>query len=219
MVINMKKLFVWVIRIFVFAILAVTAINLYTVYSVKNSIGAELEDADCILIFGCGLRADGTPSDMLRDRLITGINAYNEGLANKIIVSGDHGRKDYDEVNVMKSFAVEHGVKSEDIFMDHAGFSTYESLYRAKEIFKAERVICVTQKYHLYRALYVAKRLGIEAVGISADIHTYRGQYVRDARELLARTKDFFTSVIKPKPKYLGEAIPVSGSGDITNDN
>lgn len=214
----MKKLFIWAVRCLALAVIAVTAINLYTVYSVKSLIGAEMKNADCILVFGCGLKADGTPSDMLKDRLITGINAYNNGLADKIIMSGDHGTKEYDEVNVMKAFAIEHGVKSENIFMDHAGFSTYESLYRAKEIFKADKIICVTQEYHLYRALYVAKSLNIRAVGISADIHTYRGQYARDARELLARTKDFFTSVIKPKPKFLGDAIPVSGSGDITND-
>lgn len=214
----MKKIFSLSVKVILVLIIAVAAINIRMVSYSNSRIGQEIENADCILIFGCGLRADGTPSDMLRDRLITGIEAYKNGLADKIVMSGDHGRKDYDEVNVMKAFAVDMGVQSEDIFMDHAGFSTYESLYRAKEIFKADKIICVTQKYHLYRALYIAKNLNIESVGISADIHKYRGEYAREAREVLARTKDFCTSVFKPKPKFLGESIPVGGNGDITND-
>lgn len=214
----MKKMFVWALRCISVLLTAVLIINIYMICSVNTLIGKTIENADCILILGCGLKPDGTPSDMLRDRLVSGINAYNDGLANKIIMSGDHGRKDYDEVNVMKTFAVEHGVKSEDVFMDHAGFSTYESLYRAKEIFEAKKIICVTQKYHLFRALYIAKRLDIEAVGVSATLYNYRGQYSRDFREIFARTKDFFTSVVKPKPKFLGDAIPVNGSGDVTND-
>ncbi len=215
----MKKLFSMLVKVIIVLMLAVAAINIRMVSYSNSRIGKEIENADCILVFGCGLKTDGTPSDMLKDRLITGIEAYKNGLADKIIMSGDHGKADYDEVNAMKSFAVDMGVPSEDVFMDHAGFSTYESLYRAKEIFEADKIICVTQKYHLYRALYIAKNLNIEAVGISADIRKYRGEYAREAREILARTKDFCASVFKPKPKFLGETIPVGGNGDITNDN
>ena len=145
-------------------------------------------------------------------------NRGPRGAAPKIIMSGDHGRKNYNEVGTMKQYAVEAGVPSSDVFMDHAGFSTYETVYRAKEIFGAKRVIIVTQKYHLYRALYIAKSLGLDAVGVDSDLETYRGQLKRDVREVLARCKDFATSIIKPKPTYLGEAVPVSGDGDITND-
>ena len=102
--------------------------------------------------------------------------------------------------------------------MDHAGFSTYESIYRAKKIFEADKIIIVTQKYHLYRALYVADKLGVEAYGVASDYHTYLGQPKREVREVLARNKDFVISVVKPEPTYLGEVIPVSGNGDITND-
>lgn len=174
--------------------------------------------ADCILVLGAGVKEDGTVSDMLRDRLDTGIALYKAGVAPKMLMSGDHGRVHYDEVNTMKQYAMEQGVPSEDIFMDHAGFSTYESMYRAKEIFKAERIVTVTQKYHMYRALYIADRLGLSADGVSSDLHIYRGQSTREARELLARTKDFFVCMIKPKPEYLGDVIPISGSGDATND-
>ena len=133
-------------------------------------------------------------------------------------MSGDHGRAEYDEVNIMKNYAIERGVKSEDIFMDHAGFSTYESIYRAKTIFKAKRIVIVTQKYHLYRALYIAKQLDLEVYGVGADPRQYVGATYREIREILARDKDFIKCIFKPEPTYLGETIPVSGNGDVTND-
>ena len=133
-------------------------------------------------------------------------------------MSGDHGQKDYNEVKAMKQKAMDAGISSEDVFMDHAGFSTYESIYRARDVFLAERVLIVTQEYHLYRALYVARSLGLEAEGVAADLRPYRGQRYYDLREVLARCKDFAMCIFKPLPTYLGEAIPVSGSGDQTND-
>ena len=177
----------------------------------------ELGNIDCIIVLGAGIWGD-RPSPMLEDRLLEAIKLYNCKVSPKIIMSGDHGRKEYDEVNIMKNFAIEKGVPSEDIFMDHAGFSTYESLYRAKEVFKSKKVVIVTQKYHLYRALYIANQLGIEAYGVNSDPRRYVGEVYREFREILARNKDFFSCIFKPKPKYLGEAIPVSGSGDLTND-
>lgn len=187
--------------------------NIVTAETAKN-----IDGADCILILGCGVKPNGQPSDMLADRLKRGTELYNDGCAPKIIMSGDHGRKEYDEVNTMKKIAVESGISSEDVFMDHAGFSTYESIYRAKEIFKAEKIIVVSQEYHLYRALYIAKKLGIEAYGVDSDYHIYRGQAYREIREITARCKDFLKVIEKPEPTYLGESIPVSGNGDLTND-
>ena len=177
-----------------------------------------LEDVDCIIVLGCLVKDNGNPSDMLADRLERGIDLYKQGASAKIIMSGDHGTEGYDEVNAMKQVAIDAGVPSSDVFMDHAGFSTYESIYRAKEIFEADKIIIVTQEYHLYRALYIAEKLGIEAYGINADYHTYRGQIMRDVREVLARCKDFANMIFKPEPTYLGEKISVSGDGDITND-
>lgn len=177
-----------------------------------------LEDVDCIIVLGCGVREDGSLSHMLRDRLICGLELYEVGAAEKLLMSGDHGRKDYNEVGAMKQYAVENGVPTENVFMDHAGFSTYETVYRAKEVFEADKVIIVTQEYHLYRALYIAEQLGVEAYGVSADLNTYAGQSLRDFREILARCKDFIMCIYKPEPTYLGEVIPVSGNGDLTND-
>lgn len=176
-----------------------------------------LEDVDCIIVLGCQVKADGSLSKMLRDRLIRGVELYKAGAAPKLLMSGDHGRVDYDEVAAMKGYATDNGVPSEDVFMDHAGFSTYETVWRAKKIFGADKVIIVTQEYHLYRALYIADKLGIEAYGVSADLNTYGGQYIRDFREILARNKDFAMCIFSPDATG-GEAIPISGNGDVTND-
>lgn len=217
-----KRLVLFVICIAAFAGVGVAALSAYVKASAKSSIisAGEVEnpeDFDCIVVLGAGVRGDGTPSPMLRDRLLTAIDLYEKGVP-KIIMSGDHGSKEYDEVNTMKDFAIEMGVPSEDIFMDHAGFSTYESMYRAKDIFEVKKVIIVTQQYHLYRAVYIAESLDIEAVGVPADLNSYLGESYREAREMLARSKDFFYAVFKPEPTYLGEAIPVSGNGNATND-
>ena len=204
-------------------ICSVLGINTY----IKKSVSAqmltveeirEVQDADCILVLGCLVKNCGEPSHMLEDRLRRAVELYQAGAASKILMSGDHGRKDYNEVQAMKQYAIEHGVPSEDVFMDHAGFSTYESCYRAKEIFNADKIIIVTQEYHLYRALYIAEELGMEAYGVSSDYRTYYNQKMRDAREVLARVKDFLYILFQPEPTYLGEQIPISGNGDITND-
>ena len=189
-----------------------------TADKIVNETEAAKLDADCILVLGCGVREDGTPSLMLRDRLETGAALYEAGAAPKLLMSGDHGRKDYDEVNLMKDYAMEKGIPSEDIFMDHAGFSTYDSMVRARDIFCAKTVVIVSQEYHLYRALYLAEKLGLEAYGVPALDVNYRGQAYREFREMLARSKDFCTAVIQPQPKFLGEKIPISGNGDLTND-
>lgn len=223
----MKKIFIItfivLICLAVIGVATVLGVNAYVKhvggnYIITPSEATELEDVDCIVVLGCQVKENGKPSDMLADRLERGITLYEQGAAPKIIMSGDHGRKVYDEVNAMKRVAMDAGVPSSDIFMDHAGFSTYESIYRAKEIFKADKLIVVTQDYHLYRALYIAEKLGVEAYGVSSDYHTYWGQSNREAREILARCKDFVKTIFKPEPTFLGEAIPVSGDGNVTND-
>ena len=205
----------------------VLGVDAYTVLSTRDRVltlenAAVLEEVDCIIVLGCKVQSDGTPSHMLNDRLEVGVDVYyglaEQGNGTKLLMSGDHGTKEYNEVYAMKQFAIAEGVESSEIFMDHAGFSTYESIYRAKEIFGAERVIIVTQEYHLYRALHIADALGVEAYGVSADLRTYAGQLKFSAREILARNKDFLTAIIKPEPTYLGDLISLDGSGDVTND-
>lgn len=173
---------------------------------------------DCILVLGCGVRDDGTPSPMLRDRLDCALALYRAGVSKKLLLTGDHGTKGYNEVGAMKRYMLEAGVPSEDLFMDHAGFSTYESIYRAKAVFQVKTPLIVTQKYHLYRALYLANALGLDARGAAAEGENYAGQTMRDLREILARDKDFLQAIFKPAPTYLGEEIPVWGDGNETND-
>ncbi|MBQ9839380.1 MAG: YdcF family protein [Oscillospiraceae bacterium] len=208
----------------ILGITALTVINSIVKLSTGDQIisseeAAKLEDIDCILVLGCFVKDDGRPSDMLFDRLTRGVELYDLGAAPKLLMSGDHGREEYDEVAAMKQFAIDEGIPSEDVFMDHAGFSTYESIYRAKEIFQADKILIVTQEYHLYRALYIADQLGVEAYGVSSDYHTYVGQFIRDFREMLARVKDCATCIFKPEPTYLGDAIPIFGDGNLTNDD
>lgn len=203
--------------------ITVLGINGYVKSSTSDQIitteeAAEQTDIDCILVLGCYVHDSGRPSDMLADRLRRGIELYQSGAAPKLLMSGDHGQKDYNEVKAMKLEAMEEGIPSEDIFMDHAGFSTYESIFRARDVFAADKIIIVTQEYHLYRALHIANALGVEAYGVAADYNTYVGQAYRELREILARNKDFATSILKPAPTYLGEVIPVSGDGNLTND-
>lgn len=218
------KLFCWMLFIAVIVTLTVIAINIYIVYKEKERIITLAEasklNADCIIVLGAGIRNDGTPTWMLEDRILVGEKLYKNSAAPKIIMSGDHGRKDYDEVNVMKNYAINKGIYSDDIFMDHAGFETYDSLYRAKEIFGAKKVIIVTQEYHLYRALYIADSLGLDAYGVSSDLRFYSKKMIYwKFREYLARVKSFGKCIYKPEPKYLGEQIDLKASGDVTNDS
>ena len=200
------------------------SVNAYVVSSTKDKIlsaeeTTQIDDVDCILVLGAGVYGT-TLSHMLEDRVKTGINLYELGASPKILMSGDHGQDDYDEVNAMKAYAKEYGVPSEDIFMDHAGFSTYESMYRAKEIFKAEKIIIISQEYHLHRAIFIAEYLGLEAYGVDSQLRPYAADtnIYNTIREFLARNKDFLYVRFNPLPTYLGEAIPISGNGDVTND-
>lgn len=146
---------------------------------------------DCILVLGAGLRPDGSPSDMLHDRVAVGVELYRALGGVSLLMSGDQ-TGDYNEVAAMKSLAESLGVDSDRIVLDPKGYSTYESILRAREIYGAERILIVTQEYHLYRALYLAEALDMEAFGVSADLRSYRGQIKRELREVLARFRDLF---------------------------
>jgi len=220
-----KKLLTVLILLILAGAAAVVGINICTVESTRDRIfpasepeAPILQGRDCVLVLGAGVRPDGSPSDMLADRVKTGLAVYSTGAVPKILMSGDHGRSHYDEVGCMLGLALEAGVPAEDVFLDHAGFSTYESLYRAKEIFGVESLVIVSQGYHLHRALYIADVLGLDAVGVSADLRLYAGQPMRDLREAAARVKDMLTVWIRPEPTYLGEKIPITGVGTVTQE-
>lgn len=217
------------LRILIFAVVcgmlfaaAVLSVSAAMVSAVSDRIitaqdAEALENVDCVLVLGCGVYEDGTPSPMLYDRVKTGIALFNAGVSDRLLVSGDHGQEDYDEVNAMKRIAVEAGIDRDAVFCDHAGFCTWDSMVRAKEIFGAKRIVVVTQEYHLSRALYMAKKVGLDAWGVSADLRPYGGQIFRDVRELGARFKGFFSALLEVPPKYLGDPIPLSGKGSATD--
>ena len=226
----MKKL----LFVAVFFLLASAVINLIVILSTSDRIidydkldnlTADLDsldtifDSDCILVLGAAVWGKDRPSFILEDRLITGVECFKHDLSNILLLSGDHGKKHYNEVSVMKDFNLKAGIQPSKIFLDHAGFSTYESCYRAKHIFCANKIVIVTQRYHLYRALYIAKSLGLEAYGVAADRRKLQGQLGRSLREYLARIKDFFLCFYQPLPTYLGEQYDVrTVSGELTQD-
>jgi len=216
-----KKLIKIMLVLGILAVMAVFFINMYVTGTAEKRMYSEESilprDADCIIVLGAGLKPDGTPNHMLRDRLDLAINLYEADICKKLLLTGDHGSDGYDEVNAMKDYVLSKGVPAEHVFLDHAGFSTYDSMYRAKEIFCVEKAIVITQKYHLYRAVYIGNGLGIDIYGMNSDPYTYVGQAARDIREYLARVKDVFSVAFKVKPEYLGEKIDINtASSEVT---
>ena len=225
-----KKLMFFIIL----AAIIVLGLSTYVTQSVKSEIagvdtggGLSAAEADecksidpqCVLVLGCAVWADNEPSPMLRDRLDAAIALYKAGVAPRILLSGDNSIPEYSEPDCMLKYTLAQGVPPEDIFLDYAGFSTYESVYRSHAVFMADRLIVVTQKYHLFRALKACEALGIEAKGVASDQQKYKGRFYREAREVLARNKDFFKGIIKAKPTYLGDEIPIDGDGTVTHLN
>lgn len=185
---------------------------------IVDSDAAAKQKADAVLVFGCGVYADGSPTPMLRDRVLRGVELMRKGAAAKLLLSGDHGQKNYDEVNAMKKLALEQGIAAEDIFLDHAGFSTWDSLKRAHDIFGVRNVTLVSQRYHLYRGLYMADALGMQFRGVPADRQAYAGQWLREIREMLARVKGLFSAVLNLPAEVSGPPIDLSGDGQSSWD-
>ena len=217
----LKTVFKCAVTLGIVAALFIALSNIIVIAGANDSIvtveDAAEKKADCIIVLGCSVYGN-TPSPMLKDRLLTAVELYKAGAAPKILMSGDHQGQYYNEVMTMKKFAIECGVPSEDIFLDHYGLSTYESMYRADAIFELKSAIVVTQGYHLSRSVYVAERFGINTMGVQCEDIKYSNQIYRDLREICARTKDFAYCIFKPEPKYLGDVIPVTGNGDATNE-
>ena len=218
-----KRILICIGIMIIAGIVAVAGINIFVTATTSGRMlsveeATKKEDVDCIIVLGAAVKPDGSPSLMLRDRLEKAVELYEAGVSDKIIVSGDHREDDYDEVNTMKQFLIDAGIPSEDIFMDHGGLSTYDTMYRAVNIFSVKKAVVVTQKYHMYRALYVAKSLDIDVYGVNAKEVDYNGQIKRDIREVLARIKDVGWTILKPESVVGGDKISLDQSGDVTND-
>ncbi len=212
-----KKIFITAVIGTAITVFAVLAINFYVNSQSNSYIFQDMNDlpeTEVVLILGAKVYHQGIMSGMLQDRVETAFDLYENGKVKKILISGDHGREDYDEVNTVKDYLLNKGVDRENIFLDHAGFDTYDSLYRAKEIFEVSSVIVATQNFHLPRAVYIGKNLGIETYGLSADRHLYANIDYNRSREIFSKVKAFFDVGLRAKPKFLGEKIPISGDSE-----
>lgn len=202
---------------FVFTVI----VNIYILKTSDNFIYKKIADVpskQVALILGARVYASGRMSDVMLDRAKTGVELYKAHKVRKILISGDHGTDGYDEVNAIKNYFLDMNVPKEDIFLDHAGFDTYDSVYRARDIFKVSSIIIVTQDFHLPRAVYLAHALGEDAVGFSADKQKYVSQNYNNFREIFSRMKAFLDVSIHAKPKFLGEAIPITGDSMLSWD-
>lgn len=182
-------------------------VNWYPVVSTRNDVYtiAQMQErdihTDAILVLGASVLPDGEPSDILADRLEVAADLYVAGVAPAIIVSGDHRDDDYDEPAAMKRYCEQLGVPSDAIYMDGGGYDTFASVWRAKNVYGAESVTITTQAYHLYRALAIAKGLGMEAYGVASDKGTYDNQAIYSMREAIARLKDMLQTHLGIPPK------------------
>jgi vancomycin permeability regulator SanA len=219
------KIFWWLVALGLFGFICAMIMNsiiidqaspyVYTPETVDENLHTQT-----IMVLGAKVNDGGTLSNTLYDRVIGGISLYTAGFAPNLLLSGDHGTKGYDEVNAMKNCALDAGVPLEDIFLDHAGFSTYESMYRARDVFQVESMFVVTQDYHIFRAVYLARKMGIEAYGVISSPRAYMNQGWFELREMVARVKDFlYINVFKPLPTYLGDPIPITGDSALSHDD
>lgn len=236
------RLIKWILKKILFLVIMVCAVggvclmtlNNHVVNSEKDNIVSKIEgskseftraekqavhdiDPQCAIVLGAGIKDENTPTPMLKDRLDTGILLYKHGLVSKLLLSGDNGTAEHNEIHVMLNYCLDAGIPEEDIYCDHAGFSTYDSMYRAKEIFQVERAVIVTQTYHEYRSLYIAEKMDIKCVGVSSDQEKYSGQPVRELREIMARIKDFFKCMVMPAATLGGDIISLFESGVLTH--
>lgn len=217
-----KMVFYMILALLIISIISVFIIDYIVEKTGRKhlvTIAGATSGYDCIIVPGAMVYGNSTPSAMLADRLDVALKIYNLKLVNKIIVSGDHGTKEYDEVNTMRTYLISRGVASEDVFMDHAGFDTYQTIFRARDVFKVRKALITTQGYHLYRALYIGEKLGVEMYGIDSALRDYNNTFKNRFREYFARTKAFIEcEITKPEPEFMGEIIPIDGDGNQTVD-
>jgi SanA protein len=205
----------------VLIIIIIALINIYVNSKSKRYIYTRIEEVPACytaIVLGALVSNTGYPSKFLKDRMDVAIELYTGKKIKRFLLSGDHGRKNYDEVNSMKNYLLEKGINTEDIFLDHAGFDTYSTIVRAKEVFGVEKAIIVTQEFHLSRAVYIARSKGIEAYGIKADRQDYYSLVRLKIRETIAKVKAFSEVMINKKPRFLGNKIPITGDSKLSYD-
>lgn len=217
----MKKYLKIFIYLSITGLISIIAVNWYVKSSTKKQIYYSIKrfpKNDVGIIFGAGINGD-QPSKYLKDRLDAGILLYKAKRINKILLSGDNGRDEYDELTVMKNYCYKNGVDTTQIFIDYAGFDTYSTMYRAKHIFKIRKATLISQEYHLNRAIYIGKSLGIKSVGFSANKGEYSGYKYVTFREYLSIYKSFFDVLRNREPHFLGHPININGESNYSKDD
>ena len=213
------------LNIIVFAaiaiVLLVLALQLHVNRSSRDLIHEDVQDISPVytgIVLGASVRPDQSLSPILADRVDAALNAFNAGKFKRFLLSGDHGNRNYDEVNAMKDYLTKKGVPDSVIFLDHAGFDTYDSMYRAREVFQVKDAVIFTQKFHLPRAVYLANNLGLNAQGFVADMRDYESNSSLKRREWLANIKAWSELNIEKKPTFSGNPIPITGKSELSHD-
>ena len=215
---NLKKIIILTVLI---SVLVVFSVNIYVVNKSKAFIYKHTETTPrCYTAIVLGALVSKTEylSNYLHDRMVVSIELYKTKKIKRFLLSGDHGRKDYDEVNTMKNYLLDRGVNTEDIFLDHAGFNTYSTMCRAKDVFDVTDALIITQDFHLSRAVYIAREKGLKAYGVSADRRNYGWILKLQVRETLANVKAFVDVTINKRPRFLGSKIPITGDSKLSYD-
>ena len=211
---NMKRVSRFIISIFLIIIIVIVAVNSLILFTTKPYIynkDSQILNAQAAIILGASVLPDRSLSPILKDRVDTAIQLYNAKKVSKILVSGDNGTVTYNEVNPVRIYLLNKGVLDQDIFLDHAGFDTHSTMYRARDIFKVDSVLIVSQSFHLPRAVFIAHYLGINAYGVNAD--GGKILFSNYIREVFANEKAILYLIFNIKPKYLGPEIPITDDG------
>lgn len=215
-IIKYRKIVVWCFILLVLMAVCVIGINIAVVSYAESYIACNssvIEPMTVALVPGAAVWRGGRLSHVLEDRVITALEMYRKGQVKKILASGDHGRRRYDEVNAMKKFFIDGGVRPRDLFLDHAGFDTYSSIIRARDVFGVRDMYIVTQRFHLHRSLFIARQIGVNAKGICADRRSYVFGAWYHLREVFARLKAVMNVLTKREPRFRGAFVPINGDG------
>lgn len=206
----MKRFFLFVVWVGLFTGVFVFLCNIVVRAQTNAYIyddAASAPEAEVALVLGAAIFENGAPTPIFADRIDTAIALYETGKVSKILVSGDNSTVEHNEVNPARLYLIGRGIPDQDIFLDHAGFDTYSTMYRARDIFSVSSVLVTTQSFHLPRAVFIARKLGIDAYGVRADT---RPVFLRNyVRETFANVKAVLNLIFERKPKYLGEEIPI----------
>ncbi len=168
-----------------------------------------IEPSRVAIVFGAAVYSDGRLSSVLRDRMDTAVSLYKSGKVDKLLLSGDNRIEDYNEPGAMMNYAINRGVAVADIQPDYAGLRTYDTCYRARHIFQIKEAILVTQAFHLPRAIFTCRQLGVDVVGTQADLRPYRGARWYEFRETIATARALWDVLRREPAQILGDTIPL----------